>query len=87
MGHRKQLHDKPIPVKEGDVLSERDQILKTFARTADISLEDAQHVLNGQTEGLKPDKVAAFNAAVSEEYGDVDTFTYYYESLEADGPG
>lgn len=74
-------------IKTGKSLSERDQLLNTFARQADLLLTDAQRILSGDTAGIKDEKLADFNEAVSADYGDLDTFQIVYETLDSSEPG
>lgn len=68
-------------VKSGNGLSDQEKLLNEFARKADLSIEDAGRIVAGNTAGLSSDKVAAFGAAVADEYGDMDTFAVVYESM------
>lgn len=71
--------------KCGAGITEGDQILNTFARKADLSLQDARALVTGEVEnftGKKGKKAETFKEAVSEEYGDIRTFAQTYKNAD-----
>jgi hypothetical protein len=67
----------------GEDRSALESLVSDFARIADVTLEEAvQHVTDG-TGITNQDKMLAFNDAIMDTYGDLDTFQATCASVAA----
>ena len=69
-------------LKIGNGRTEAEELVRDFARQADITTEQGFAIMNDRSNhGVDTEKAAAFATAVRAEYGTVETFQYTCEAV------
>ena len=81
MGIGNHWHENNVKVGKGR--TEAEELVHAFAREADITTEQGYEILADRcNHGVDKEKAAIFAAAVRAEYGSLDTFQLYCDSME-----